>query len=178
MRKTYEYERMTQRTAILLHGLFDTGKVFLDLSARLHKKGFRTLAPDLVPNDGSVSIATLAAQLKEIIERKVEPSEWLALIGFSMGGIVARYYLQELNGYQRTQRLITISSPHHGSWLAYAAEGEGIKRLATKEPLAAKTQCPCRHAQAAQAALALDPAGFDDCACTQLCVATGNKHSL
>lgn len=126
---------MTQRTAILLHGLFDTGKVFLDLSARLHKKGFRTLAPDLVPNDGSVSIATLAAQLKEIIERKVEPSEWLALIGFSMGGIVARYYLQELNGYQRTQRLITISSPHHGSWLAYAAEGEGIKDLRPKSHL-------------------------------------------
>ncbi|MFN3386104.1 MAG: esterase/lipase family protein [Candidatus Thermochlorobacter sp.] len=120
---------MAQRTAILLHGIFDTGKVFSDLSAQLRKHGFRTLAPDLVPNDGSVSIATLAAQVKEIIEHEVEASAWLALIGFSMGGIVARYYLQELGGYQRVQRLITISSPHHGSWLAYAAEGEGIRDL-------------------------------------------------
>ncbi len=126
---------MAQRMAILLHGLFDTGKVFSDLSARLRKTGFCTLAPDLVPNDGSVSMATLAAQVKEIIEREVEPSAWLALIGFSMGGIVARYYLQELGGYRRTQRLITISSPHYGSWLAYGAEGEGIKDLRPKSPL-------------------------------------------
>lgn len=116
-------------TAVLLHGIFDTGNVFSTLAERLCEHGFRTIAPDLAPNDGSVSIATLAAQVSALIEREIEPTEWLTLIGFSMGGIVARYYLQELGGCERAKRLITISSPHNGSMLANVAVGEGAKEL-------------------------------------------------
>jgi triacylglycerol lipase len=46
-----------------------------------------------------------------------------------MGGIVARYYLQSLEGYKRVGSIITVSSPHHGSYLAYLYPGKGTKQL-------------------------------------------------
>ena len=37
----------------------------------------------------------LAAQLKDVIDREVPPEEPLYLIGFSMGGLVSRYYFTD-----------------------------------------------------------------------------------
>jgi triacylglycerol lipase len=37
------------------------------------------------------------------------------LLGYSMGGLVTRYYLQRLGGIRRVQRFITISTPHRGT---------------------------------------------------------------
>ncbi len=124
-----------KRTVILLHGIFDSGRVFSTLQQLLHEHGFRTLAPDLVPNDGSASMATLAEQVRKIIEQECKEVEWLGLIGFSMGGIVARYYLQNLEGYRYVKRVVTISSPHRGSALAYLASGKGAQELRPNSPL-------------------------------------------
>jgi triacylglycerol lipase len=128
-------QRNMQRTVMLLHGIFDSGRVFATLQQLLHKHGFRTLAPDLVPNDGSASIATLAEQVRQMVEQACKEVEWLGLIGFSMGGIVARYYLQNLGGYRRVKRVVTISSPHRGSALAYLASGKGAQELRPNSPL-------------------------------------------
>jgi triacylglycerol lipase len=124
-----------RRTVILLHGIFDSGQVFATLQQLLHDHGFCTLAPDLVPNDGSVSIAALAEQVRQIVEQDCKEAEWLGLIGFSMGGIVARYYLQNLGGYRRVKRVVTISSPHRGSALAYLKNGSGVEELRPNSPL-------------------------------------------
>jgi triacylglycerol lipase len=51
------------------------------------------------------------------------------LVGFSMGGLVARYYLQDLGGSQRARSCLTLSSPHHGTWLGYANYGLGGKQM-------------------------------------------------
>ena len=39
----------------------------------------------------------------------------LVLIGHSMGGLVARYFLECLGGWQHTRTLITLGTPHRGS---------------------------------------------------------------
>jgi len=36
-----------------------------------------------------------------------------------MGGLVTRYYMQRLGGIDRVERYMTISAPHHGTWMAY-----------------------------------------------------------
>ncbi len=38
---------------------------------------------------------------------------------FSMGGLVARCYLQNLGGAKRVGKFVEISSPNHGTWDAY-----------------------------------------------------------
>jgi triacylglycerol lipase len=42
-----------------------------------------------------------------------------ALTGFFILKCVSPDYVQRLGGIDRVQRLITISSPHYGTWMAY-----------------------------------------------------------
>jgi len=47
-----------------------------------------------------------------------------------MGGIVARYYLQKLDGAQRTKSFFSIATPHNGSYWAYFPyPTKGVKQL-------------------------------------------------
>ncbi len=44
------------------------------------------------------------------------------LIGHSNGGLVSRYYIENLGHSENVEKLITIDTPHWGSGLAYAAD--------------------------------------------------------
>jgi alpha-beta hydrolase superfamily lysophospholipase len=48
------------------------------------------------------------------------PYDWrrearLTLVGHSMGGLVARYFLECLDGWRDTRRLVTFGTPYRGS---------------------------------------------------------------
>jgi triacylglycerol lipase len=72
------------------------------------------------PNGGSLGLDLLAKQLAEYISETFDPEQPIDLVGYSMGGIVSRYYVQRLGGIDRVQRFITLSSPHHGTLAAYS----------------------------------------------------------
>ena len=40
------------------------------------------------------------------------------IVGFSMGGLISRIWLQNHNGYLRTKRFFSIGTPHHGTYTA------------------------------------------------------------
>jgi triacylglycerol lipase len=61
----------------------------------------------------------LALQVRAFVDQHLPPGQPFDLIGFSMGGLVSRYYVQRLGGVERVRRLITISAPHRGSYWAY-----------------------------------------------------------
>ena len=96
---------------------------------RLAASGFRPLGPDLTPSDGSVGLDKLAARLATFVEQHVSSEEQFDLVGFSMGGIIARYYVQRMGGIRRVERLITISAPHHGTYTAYAMGNCGARQM-------------------------------------------------
>ncbi len=48
-------------------------------------------------------------------QRKEKPDAKLILIGHSMGGLVARYFLECLDGWRDTRMLITFGTPYRGS---------------------------------------------------------------
>ncbi|WP_409013479.1 esterase/lipase family protein [Dyadobacter sp. CY351] len=56
-------------------------------------------------------------------------SDRIDLIAFSMGGLISRYYLQRLGGLAKTDRFITIATPHHGTLAAYFLPFPGIKQM-------------------------------------------------
>ncbi len=104
---------------VLVHGIFNTGQVMGWMRRQFERQGYECLTPTLAPFDGRRGIAFAAKQLQSHIEAALAEDETICLIGFSMGGIVARYYLQHLGGEKRTKALFSISSPHHGSYLAW-----------------------------------------------------------
>lgn len=114
---------------VLVHGIFDTGRVFRKMSDALQAHGFRCWTPDLTPNSGVLGLEQLAAQLDAYIERYLDSGEQFSMVGFSMGGLVCRYYLQHLGGIRRASKLVTLSTPHHGSLLAHALRHKGAMQL-------------------------------------------------
>lgn len=114
---------------VLVHGIFETGNNFRMMRKRLQDKGFSCLIPRLRPCDGRGGLEKLAAGLQADIDRHFGPNEPLAIVGFSMGGIVSRHYLQKLGGASRCKGLITISSPHQGTHAAWFYPSAGAAQM-------------------------------------------------
>ena len=103
------------RRVVLVHGFLETGTNYKLFKKRLETAGIQCLVPHLSPCDGRGGLERLAAGLKHDIDDAFGPDQPLAIVGFSMGGLVARYYLQNLGGAARCDQLLTVSSPHHGT---------------------------------------------------------------
>ena len=114
---------------VLVHGFMDTGSVFKSLQHQLESNGHRCLAPSLRPHDARHGIEPLAECLRQEIESQIPHRQSFTLIGFSMGGLVARHYLQQLGGAKRCERLITISSPHQGTLTAWLHPSKGAQQM-------------------------------------------------
>jgi triacylglycerol lipase len=114
---------------VLVHGILEDGLAFNSLRSRLENHGIQCHVPKLEPNDARDGIDQLAETLKEGIDKEFGPDERFAMVGFSMGGLVSRYYLQNLGGAERCEAFITVSSPHHGTKMAYAYPGKGARQM-------------------------------------------------
>jgi triacylglycerol lipase len=104
---------------ILVHGINDTNAKLRSIAQRLRCLGREVYGIDLVPNDGTASLSDSALQLQEFIDRQVPADRTIDLVGFSMGGLVSRYYVQRLGGIDRVEHYVTISAPHQGTIAAY-----------------------------------------------------------
>jgi triacylglycerol lipase len=125
-----EPRKIPARRIVLVHGIFQTQwRCFGFLRKDLERRGVDCLTPSLQPADGRDGLPALAAQLKREIDARFGPDERLVVIGFSMGGLVSRHYLQELGGAARCDGFFTISSPHHGTGTAHLCYGEGARQM-------------------------------------------------
>nr|WP_041740663.1 triacylglycerol lipase [Calothrix sp. PCC 6303] len=121
--------KQSRNPILLVHGIEDTGLVFSKMAMHLKKSGWDVYAINLVPNNGDVGLDELAQQIANYIKGNFPQDQMLDIVGFSMGGIVSRYYVQRLGGIKRVQRFITISSPHHGTIAAYASKRPGCVQM-------------------------------------------------
>ena len=87
----------------LIHGIFDDGRLFEKMSEYLNDLGITTIIPSLKPADARHGIKDLACKLKSFINENTDENEQFNIIGFSMGCLVSRVYLQELGGAIRCQ---------------------------------------------------------------------------
>jgi len=114
---------------LLIHGINDTGAVFYKMAPYLAALGRQVYDLSLTPNNGNVGLDNLAEQVAAYIDKTFAPEQPLDLVGFSMGGIVSRYYVQRLGGIERVQSFITISSPHQGTTAAYLSQRPGCIQM-------------------------------------------------
>jgi triacylglycerol lipase len=117
---------------LLIHGIWDRQEIFNTMSTYMSEEGWQVYSLNLIPNDGSAKMEVLAQQVADYIKENLPPEKPLDLVGFSMGGLVSRYYVQRLGGIERVQRFITISSPHQGTYTAYATGLDGYVQMRPK----------------------------------------------
>lgn len=105
---------------LLVHGMIDNRMIFTVLRRRLRRRGFgRVFTINYSPatNDIRAAARDLSGAVEELVART--GYERVHVIGHSLGGLIARYYVQRLGGDERVHTLVTLGSPHGGSLLAY-----------------------------------------------------------
>lgn len=67
-----------------------------------------------------------AVKLRDKITGLISAGEKVDIVAHSMGGLIARIYIQELGGANHTHALITMGTPHRGSALMFQRLKEGL----------------------------------------------------
>ena len=114
---------------LLIHGIDDTEALFQRIRPCIERSGRVVQCLNLSPNNGAAALDVLARQVDRFVQTTFGDREPIDVVAFSMGGLVARYYVQRLGGIARTKRLITISSPHKGTFTAYLRGNEGARQM-------------------------------------------------
>ncbi len=128
---------------LLLHGMVDNRSVFTLLRRGLRRRGFaRVLSTNysLTTNDVRAAAAQLGHEIEELCERT--GYERIHVVGHSLGGLIARYYVQRLGGHERVHTLVTLASPHGGTWTAYLLNTELTRQLRPGSSLQAELAEP------------------------------------
>jgi triacylglycerol lipase len=99
---------------ILLHGLFRTSSSMAKMERALSKKGYLTLNVDYPSTKGTIRALTEQV-LPEAVSRCVARGcTKIHMVTHSMGGIMARFYLQK-ETLPQGSRLVMIAPPNQGS---------------------------------------------------------------
>ncbi|MEX0588269.1 MAG: alpha/beta fold hydrolase [Cyanobium sp.] len=108
----------SQIPLVLVHGLWDTPRIFHRLQQKLGDRRAPLLIPHLPHGLGYTSINELAQELGQLIETTFGPNTPIDLLGFSMGGLVGRTWIQLQGGHGRTRRFLSVGSPQQGTLTA------------------------------------------------------------
>lgn len=105
-----------ERPLVVLPGLGDNTAIFTELK---HAMPGPVVSFSYSPLIGDVRV--LAARLAEQIEELcvVAQVPRVDVVGHSLGGLIARYYVQRLGGHERVETVVTIATPHGGTVAAW-----------------------------------------------------------
>ncbi|MGH3873901.1 MAG: esterase/lipase family protein [Pseudonocardiaceae bacterium] len=131
---------------LLVHGFADNRSVFAVLRRALRRRGFGLVFglnySVLTSVSGDVSSA--ARELGREVERICETTsaEHVHVVGHSLGGLVARYYVQRLGGDARVHTLVTLGTPHQGTMAAYLLPTHVLRQLRPDSDVLAELAAP------------------------------------
>jgi triacylglycerol lipase len=109
------------RTVLFIHGLGGTAAGMLPLRWWLRAVGIRRQLPYDYATLGSRrrtgTLEAMAIALRRHVDATVKGGR-IDVVAHSMGGLVARTWVQLLGGHRRVDRFVTLATPHRGSELA------------------------------------------------------------
>ncbi|MGW1952485.1 esterase/lipase family protein [Streptomyces sp. NPDC001920] len=119
----------TRPPVVLLHGFIDNRSVFVLLRRSLAQHGrhqVESLNYSPLTCDIRAAAELLGRHIEEICERT--GSRQVDMVGHSLGGLIARYYVQRLGGDLRVRMLVTLGTPHSGTRVVPLANAHPIVR--------------------------------------------------
>jgi pimeloyl-ACP methyl ester carboxylesterase len=103
--------RAGEDVVVLVHGFLASAGVFRPMRARLEREAGARVATFTHPP--GVGIRRIARRLATLVDR-LPAGTRITVVGHSIGGVVARWYVQELAGHARVARTISLGSPFGG----------------------------------------------------------------
>ncbi|WP_406421551.1 alpha/beta fold hydrolase [Streptomyces sp. NBC_00873] len=127
--RTLPTESPERRPVVLLHGFIDNRSVFVLLRRSLARHGWHHLESlnySPLTCDVRAAAELLGRHVEEICTRTGHHE--VDIVGHSLGGLIARYYVQRLGGDRRVRTLVTLGTPHGGTAVAPVASAHPIVR--------------------------------------------------
>ena len=141
-----------RRGVLLIHGFVCNRGVWNRWLARLHAQQTPVVAVNLEPVFGSIDdyLRTIDEAVLQLEKATGLPP---VVVAHSMGGLVLRRWWAEQKGQGRIHHVITIGTPHAGTWLARFAltrnsrqmrrHSHWLNTLASREPLQRRARMTC-----------------------------------
>lgn len=133
---------------LLVHGIIDNRSVFTLLRRSLLRRGFGrvvTMNYSVLTQD----VRTAAGRLGRLVERICTETgyEKVHVVGHSLGGLIARYYVQRLGGDARVHTLVTLGAPHAGTHAARLLPHRLVRQLRPGSELMTELAMPAMGCQ-------------------------------
>jgi hypothetical protein len=136
------HRQADQRTVVLIHGYLSNRSTLFPLAGYLRVLGFEQV---LTFNyRSSQGVERSARDLRDYLRRHVRGGR-IDLVCHSLGGLVARAYLQELGGARRVDRCITLGTPHYGTYNSYWLWSRVGRELRPDSGLFTRLQSSCTN---------------------------------
>ncbi|MEV8374906.1 alpha/beta fold hydrolase [Kribbella sp. NPDC056861] len=115
---------------LLAHGIIDNHTVFALMRRQLLRRGFTRLE-SFSYSPLTLDVRSTAERMGAEIERLCEESgsDQIHIVGHSLGGLIARYYVQRLGGDKYVHTCVTLGTPHQGTVAARLLPWPLVKQL-------------------------------------------------
>jgi len=124
--------RAQQRTTVLVHGYLGNRSSFFPLALYLKACGITSLLS--FSYSAANGIERAAIELRESLRRRARGGR-IDLVCHSLGGVIARVWLQLLGGARRVDRCIMLGTPVGGTYSAYWLTSRVGRELRPGSPL-------------------------------------------
>ena len=124
--------RPHQRTVVLVHGYLANRSTLFPLAAYLRLRGVKQVLSFNYNSGAGIDRAAIA--LRDYLSRHVRGGR-IDLVCHSLGGLVARVYIQEFGGSRRIDRCVTLGTPHRGTYNSYWVRSRVGDELRPDSPL-------------------------------------------
>ncbi len=124
--------KKAQRTVVMVHGYMANRSTLLPLASYLRLRGLRQVLFFNYRSGDGVEPGALA--LRDWLRSHVRGGR-IDLVCHSLGGLVARVYVQDLGGKRRVDNCVTLGTPHQGTYNSYWVPSRIGRELRPDSPL-------------------------------------------
>jgi triacylglycerol lipase len=124
---------------LLAHGIIDNHTIFALMRRHLVRRGFssiHTFSYSPLTLDVRRTAERMGREIEAICEES--GSDQIHVIGHSLGGLIARYYVQRLGGDERVHTCVTLGTPHQGTVAAKLLPWPLVKQVRPDSDLMAE----------------------------------------
>lgn len=128
---------------LLAHGIIDNHTIFALMRRHLVRRGFssiHTFSYSPLTLDVRRTAERMGREIEAICE--ASGSDQIHVVGHSLGGLIARYYVQRLGGDAHVHTCVTLGTPHQGTMAARLLPWPLVKQVRPDSDLMAELAEP------------------------------------